>query len=284
MEAWHQKNLFGKNFPFNVIITDIEQFPPHWHEAIEIIYVLGEKLSVGINNKVYSLFPGDILFIGMGDVHYFIPEGINSKRLIVQFEISVLDSFYNLLMDMKFTTPHINKNTLFKTKTDLYYNITMHLELIKQEYLNHSKFSPLVIKARLYDILSIILKDLPMESYSQVEKLKQLKKLERLEKVYEYVENNYKEQITLEEISNIANFSLYHFTRFFKEATGITFKEYLNSYKISKAYSLLINSSNTISEIAYECGFESIKTFNRLFKLYNGCSPTQLKKQYLRND
>jgi AraC-like DNA-binding protein len=71
---------------------------------------------------------------------------------------------------------------------------------------------------------------------------------------------------------------MYHFTRFFKDTTGMTFWQYLNNYKVSKAVNLLINTSDSISEIAFNSGFNSIKTFNRVFKQVKGCSPSEFRK------
>jgi AraC-like DNA-binding protein len=92
------------------------------------------------------------------------------------------------------------------------------------------------------------------------------------------VEHNYTREITLAEIAGAANFSIYHFARFFKEATGMTFIQYLNNYRISKAIRYLCSTTDPITEIAFQAGFDSIKTFNRVFKQLKGCSPTEYKK------
>jgi AraC-like DNA-binding protein len=92
------------------------------------------------------------------------------------------------------------------------------------------------------------------------------------------VEEHYKEDITLECISKYAGFSSYHFTRFFKESTGISFGQYLRNFRITKAEWHLINSGETIAQAAYKSGFNSIKTFNRVFKDVTGRSPTDFRK------
>ena len=117
-----------------------------------------------------------------------------------------------------------------------------------------------------------------MTKYSPHEKSRKLGRLERLEQVFEYVDNNYDRPISLDQIARVANFSIYHFTRFFKETTGMTFGEYLNSYRIKKAEAYLEDAQNTITEIAFKSGFNSIKTFNRVFKHQKGCSPSEYRK------
>jgi AraC-like DNA-binding protein len=276
MEAWHQKNLVAEDFPFQLLITDVAEFPPHWHEEIEIVYVLDHDLVIGLSNEVYTLKPRDILLIGRGEVHFFVTPPKRSKRLIIQFELAMFESFAGVMQDRRFSTPLIGcvEGPGLKRHRDL----EKQLLAIETEYGGKREGYQLAIKARLYDLMVILLRQVPMEKYSLLERNKHLKRLERLEQVFRYVEQNHTREITLAEIAGAANFSVYHFARFFKEATGMTFIQYLNNYRISKAIKYLRNTSDPITEIAFQAGFDSIKTFNRVFKQLKGCSPTDYKK------
>ena len=96
-----------------------------------------------------------------------------------------------------------------------------------------------------------------------------------LQEVFDYIESHYKEPISIEDVSKVANFSPHYFNKFFKNATGKTFARYLNNVRIDKAQALLRSSNQTITNIAYEVGFNSIKTFNRLFKEIVKCTPSE---------
>ncbi|MCJ7689167.1 MAG: AraC family transcriptional regulator, partial [Clostridiaceae bacterium] len=85
------------------------------------------------------------------------------------------------------------------------------------------------------------------------------------------------EGIDLDEISKVAGFSKYHFSRFFKENAGVTFLDYLNNFKITKAEWFLYYDKSSILEVAYKSGFNSVKTFNRVFKGLKGCAPMEYK-------
>ncbi|MCX7710594.1 MAG: AraC family transcriptional regulator [Clostridia bacterium] len=280
MEAWHQKNIVDSSFPFNLIITDMAEFPPHWHEEIEIIYVLDETLKVGLNNEVYCLNPRDILLAGAGDVHSFIPQPKRSRRIILQFELSVFESFSTVMRDRRFLSPLIRFDRFAKSNPDFsaHKEIEAQILQIAQEYQKKQEGYKIALKARLYDLLVVLLRQVPMEKYSQRDKRRHLNRLERLEQVFKYVEDNFDREIGLDEVARIANFSLFHFTRFFKEATGMTFIEYLNNLRISKAVFFLDTSSDSVTEVAFKSGFNSIKTFNRVFKQLKGCSPTSYRK------
>ena len=89
---------------------------------------------------------------------------------------------------------------------------------------------------------------------------------EQIKKVYEYIHENYYRKIGLEEISQLVNMSPVSFNRFIKKRTGKTFINYVNDTRISYASRLLIESEKSIGEISYQCGFNNIANFNRIFK------------------
>lgn len=280
MEAWHQKNIPDSDFPFNLIETDVAEFPPHWHEQVEIVYVISETLKMGLNNEILTLYPRDILLIGLGDVHSFIQQPKKSRRIIIQFKLPILESYSSVLIDKQFVTPLLRGESMSGDESGAAAHECLE-KLILEIYNEHDQKKEgykIAIKARLLELLVVLLRKVPLVKYSTKDKNRQLNRLERLEQVFKYVEENFDREITLAEISRIASFSPYHFTRFFKEATGMTFVQYLNNLKICKAVYFLDTTENPITEIAYKSGFNSIKTFNRVFRQLKGCSPSSYQK------
>ncbi|PYG88218.1 AraC-like DNA-binding protein [Ruminiclostridium sufflavum DSM 19573] len=281
MEAHHQKISTNKTdtFPINVFHTDVQEFPPHWHERIEIVYVLGDELKIGQNSTVYTLHNRDIFIVGMGEVHYFLMQPQICDRIIILFNPALFEELSNQLTRIKLLKPHIPYDTVQK---DSEFSIHSFFEKqilgIQQEKSDMKAGYEFFVGARLYDIAAGIIRYIPNEKLCSAQLNKQMKKLEILEQVTKYIDENYKEEITLADVSKSANFSMFHFTRFFKETTGMTFGQYLNNYKVSKAVSMLINTSDSISEISFNSGFNSIKTFNRVFKQVKGCSPSEFKR------
>ncbi|MDO3624874.1 AraC family transcriptional regulator [Mucilaginibacter sp. BT774] len=105
----------------------------------------------------------------------------------------------------------------------------------------------------------------------------------RLEKVFEYMNNNYHKQVSLAEVSRIANMPEASFSRFIKKHTGKTFIDSLNEIRLGHASRMLIDTNNTVAEIAYKCGFNNISNFNRVFKRKKLCIPREFRETYTGN-
>jgi AraC-like DNA-binding protein len=283
MQAWHQKNLLSPDFPFHLAISENLEFPPHWHEEIEVIYSLEGEMQVGLNNEIYTIQPRDIFLIGGGDVHHFISGRKGSRCVIIQFGLAFFDSFSNVISDRRFVRPMLGYSKKLGTEeqTNIHQAMERQILAIMDEYQEKKDGYQMALKARIYDLVVILLRQVPMEPYQPREKSRQISRLKRLEKVFGYVEENYYRNIGLEEIARVANYSPYHFTRFFKESTGINFNDYLNSFRIKKVERLLLDMDLTITEVAYKAGFNSIKTFNRVFKKLKGCSPSEYRNRKL---
>lgn len=95
-----------------------------------------------------------------------------------------------------------------------------------------------------------------------------------------YIQDRYQEKISLDEAAQAVNASTRHFCKVFKEATGLTFTDYLARLRVEKAKNLLQNPHLRVSEIAFETGFDSISQFNRSFKRITGLAPTQFRSEF----
>jgi AraC-like DNA-binding protein len=102
----------------------------------------------------------------------------------------------------------------------------------------------------------------------------------RVKKVLSFLQKNYMNTIRLSDIAGMAGLSDVAFSRFFKKRTCKTFVEYLNEYRLGIAARLLVNTTQSVKEICYECGFNNLSNFNRFFKKQKGCTPTQFRGNY----
>ena len=105
----------------------------------------------------------------------------------------------------------------------------------------------------------------------------------RISSLYAYLQDNYTHNISLAEAADVVKMSKIAFCRFVKKRTGKTFIEILNDIRLGHAVNLLINTTHTISEICFSCGFNNLYYFNRLFLKKKKCTPSELRNKYKKN-
>jgi len=102
----------------------------------------------------------------------------------------------------------------------------------------------------------------------------------RIEKIHSYLIHNYNKKIRLEDAAKLLNMSPISFTRLIKQRTGKCFIDFLNEIRLGFATRLLIDTNKTISEICFDCGFNNISNFNRIFKKKQGQTPTDFRSTF----
>jgi len=102
----------------------------------------------------------------------------------------------------------------------------------------------------------------------------------RIEKVFEYLNTNFRQQISLADVAKVANMSEVSFSRFIKHHTGFSFVDSLNEIRLGHVSRMLLDTSHTIAEIAFSCGFNNMANFNRIFKSKKGLTPNEFRKNY----
>lgn len=286
MNGSYEKDLLKVDFPFNLFVDNgCCDVAPHWHKEIEIIYLIEGEQRVGIDNNIYALNEGDILLIGSGCIHYFFYECTVNKRVVIQFSLSIFDNVSSEKSEGKNIKYIFDKTKRISSQwdLDLKNKIEVQLKALIEENNKRENGYKLALKARLCDISVLLLRNLPVEIDICEEKTRHKENLRRLEKVFEYIENHYNENLMLKKISYEMGFSIYHFSRIFKRYTGITFIQYLNNFRITKVQWYLLNHDITITEAAFKCGFNNIKTFNKVFKEIQGCSPSEYLRHIQKN-
>lgn len=271
-----QQGLTSENMPYRFFKTNLIEFPLHWHDDYEFIYNLEDKLHMALGDQDYVLEKDDILIAEPLKVHAFLSQNILSNRMIVQLHSSLVERF-NQYENLKIKTPVIKSNDMIIGEDIEIYKPGIHQKMKDAFYSIEKDIDPLKMMRIAYDLLSIIYSELETESYADGEKHQCQKRILKLESVIEYINQNYAKKIDLDLIASIAGYSPYHFTKFFKSMTGMTFKKYLNSLRIERACVNLLKTNESITEICYNSGFTNLKTFNRVFKSYKACSPTEYR-------
>ena len=261
------------------------QSPFHSHPEFELVYILESHGKRIIGNSVEPFQPGDMVFLGDDIPHVWhndeiFYKGINSlkaKAIVIYFSRDLFgNSFYEL--------PEAQEVKKFFAQAIKGVSITGETNTLIAKKMNKLlKKKGFEVVMGLMEILSLLSrsKDLRYINDNSYVPVNEDNKNDRLAEVFKYVKSNYKEEISLDEISKIANLTPTSFCRMFKAKTKKPFVEYLNEIRVSNACKYLIETDLGISEIAYECGYKTASNFNKLFKKLIGTTPKEYRKNAL---
>lgn len=277
-------------FPFAVHFTTHDSqrkfmIHTHWHREMELLYISQGQMEVLIEGNRLIAKEGDLLFIPPNLLH----GAINYQQSPCSFFAIVFDSFFieshssDLIQQsyldpiIKYPAQHIVHATNDIPNIALLrsYIVTLvdTFALKKQQFELNLKANMLLFFRELY------LEKETLFHYDQHQEIRNDMTSYKCKKVLLFIEENYKNHISLEDISQHIGFSQEHFCRFFKKNFRLSFFTYLNKMRIMKAEYLLLNTSLKIIDVAFESGFEDANYFATVFKKEIGLTPSAYRKK-----
>ena len=261
------------------INNEPEDYPMHWHTAMEVIMPIENTYAVGMNKMAYSLKVGDILIIPPGELHELYAPSTGS-RIVMLFDASLLGNVkgFSGILPLFMQTRIISRDTA----PDIYETQKKLLFSIRDEYNSNNPLREAAIYALIIQMfVNIGRNHMDAETlFPLVRQGKQKEYIEKFNMIFDYIDKNYTDDLSLDTVSGVAGFSKFHFSRLFKQFTDMSFYDYLNQRRVRAAETLLLNPDIPITEIAMRSGFSSISTFNRVFKSFKECTPSEFKKMY----
>jgi AraC-like DNA-binding protein len=252
----------------------------HYHPEIELVYVNNGsgKRQVGLNLSNYN--DGLLILVGSNLPHtgftdYFDDE---RKEVVIQFKENFLgDSlkevfeFKNIFNLLKTSKKGIAFEGDIKKKIGLAM-LGLQYETSFQKVITLITILNDLSRSKNYEILNI-------SNYN----INGINENERIRKAFNFIKDNYKKEVSLENVAKEVHMTVPSFCRYFKSQTNKTFIQFLIEYRINNALKLLIQSDKDIKNICYECGFNNYSHFNRSFKKINLISPSDYRKKILNS-
>lgn len=265
------------DFPFEFYHVDSShpryEMAYHWHVEYEIIRILTGTLHVTMDEKEFTATPGDIVFVNSGILHSGIPS----------------DCVYQcIVFDMNaFLKNNPRCSTYIKQIIDhsafVYHHFTPKNQQIHQivwDIFNAMESQTtgyeLIVFGELYHFFGVVFSEQLYFSDSPQDR-RDYRKIMQLKKVLDYMEANYSSPVTLEQLSASVNMSPKYFCRFFYQMTHRTPIDYLNYQRIEHASYQLATTDVSVTEVAYNCGFNDLSYFIKTYKKYKGITPGKSK-------
>lgn len=284
-ESYHEKKThFDASFPYNTYLCsiplDFMQVPLHWHDEVEFIYIKKGTGTISVDFTAYEVHEGEIALILPGQLHAIcgLPGQVMEYENII-FHPGLLDSsgadasFHTFLQPL-FSMQLAHSPILTKRDT-AYATVRSCLDKNDHICMSFPAGYPLAIKGNLFSLFFAIYTSCGEKKRSPSAG----KNIEKLKSVIKYVELNYATPMSIAQMADLAGFSESHFMKYFKNTMGVSFTSYLNSYRLTMAARLLLQSDDTILSIASEVGFDNLSYFNRAFKKQFGTTPSAYRGQ-----
>lgn len=245
---------------FMLYERDSHVFPMHMHRCYEFVLMLSGQMHMRIEKQDYLLCEGDLVLIKPNRLHsYDSPEGISGKCLICVFSQDLIAAVSDSLTKYRLPSP------LIKNVPAFYREMFMGM--------NEDK-DIATVKGFLYTICGLFYQSLDTGAEDDVSKDTLL-----LRDIFIYLENHMSEPCTLKGTAEELGYHPAYISRYFTKIVGLPFYTYVQSIKMDRACYLLLNTKDSILSIAIQCGFTTLSSFNRTFRLMLSMTPREYRQR-----
>ncbi|MBP5728256.1 MAG: helix-turn-helix transcriptional regulator [Clostridia bacterium] len=251
------------------------RYETHDHSAVEVLLTLEGMVTYTIEDKIYQVRKGEILIVPPDTLHS-LTMGEGSSRYLFLFESDAIMT----MRDIKAMAMYFHKPFHLRDGSDAHVRIRELLLRAREAYEKRE----MMWNTMCYSCILRIYATLGQRYLSGIkprtgDNMRNMDS-EVINAVMTYINNHYREELSLEDVAKFAGFSRYYFSRSFKRQTGYSFKDYLCQKRLQVAMDLLIRTNRSMRDVAIESGFGSVATFNRVFREKKGCTPTQYRAIY----
>ena len=254
---------YNSDLPIQITYATIKEYPLHWHNAIEIVYVLKGKINISIDTDNFELYENELEIINVDESHRLYSNEDN-KILLFHIDQSFFEKYYKDIKNIYFYT---NTSDLGAQEGEEYIIFRTLLAKLLCESVQKVENYDEEIESILIDLLFHLINNFHYLIYDQEELKDNKEQLERYHRISKYIFNNYNNNITLQAIAKKEFLSPHYLSHEIKNVTGYSFTDLINLTRVEESVKLLLDTDMSIYEISEEVGFSHTRYFNKHFKL-----------------
>jgi len=266
---------YPNDLPIKITFANIKEYPLHWHNAIQIIYVLKGSINITIDTDSFILNERDVEIVNIDESHRLYSEEDN-KVLIFHIDPYFFEKYYKDINNVFFYTSSVKDNI---QSSEEYSVLKDFLSIILCEAVQRNSDYDEEIESILVDLLYHLINNFHYLTYEKEELKENSEQLARYHRISKYIFNNYDTNITLQDIAKKEFLSPHYLSHEIKYATGYSFTDLVNQTRVEESVKLLLDTDFSISEISDEVGFSHVRYLNKNFKIYYDCTPLQFRKK-----
>lgn len=276
MQSYTYENIeMDDHLPVHMFLHSTHQVPNHWHDSIEILFVLKGKLELFTKDRFRELNEEDLFLINANEIHAIKAEE-NNLVLALQIPVSYLlliePQIERMLFDCNSAAASYEEQSKFDELRTLLAEMMLLHNKRPQGY--HLRIQSCLLNLTYLLMQGFREQDQSPEKHDD-------KHRERLLRITSYVKENYNRAINIQQLALQEYLTVPYLSRFFKEYMGTSFTKYVNAVRLDKAVKDLTLTNLSITQIAHDHGFPNLKSFNAVFKEFYRQTPGEYRKTVL---
>lgn len=276
-----EKIVYKDELPINVITANIDEYPIHFHDDMEVVYVLEGSVVLRNGYYTYTLKQGDIFILNDREMHSFESTGEDNMVMMLQMDLTYFSRYYDNLKNNFFVTDmEDDSDESLEVLRTIMARIMM--EILQKGYGYEHKViesTHNLIACLMSDFQYFVMEDGKFMNESKNKGNKIL--AGRLNRITDYMYENYARKLTLSEIADREHLSIYYLSHIIKEATGLSFQDLLSYIRVEESEKLLLGTNKKIGAIADETGFSAVRYYIKHFEQWFGMHPLEYRKKYI---
>lgn len=272
-EKFHEQSSLGISYAWYT--TTGGHHPLHWHDEVELLFPLSGKADIVIDGTEYDLKSRHLLVVESGQIHSSHSDSSSAMFLCIHFSKKKLREY---IPDIESLRIRCISGEIPDEKFDSYLEICRMLDGLTRLYIKGSYAFNLEADGVILQTVAKLFEHFSVPVSPGLSGL-DATSMERIHKIISYVEEHFREQISLSDAADLLGYSREYFCRFFRKNMGLSFFQYINEIRISHIYYDLIHTDQSIFEIMENNGFTNQKLFNKTFKKLYGCTPSEARKR-----
>lgn len=271
---------YNSDIPVKITYASIKEYPLHWHNSVEILYVLKGMISISIDTDSYDIFEDEVQIVNVNESHR-IYSNEDNKVLIFHIDSSFLEKYYQDINNIFFYT---NTSNDISQEGEEYTTLKTFLAEILCEIVQRPEDYDEEIESIVIKLLFHMINNFHYLISGEGDLKDNQEQFDRYHRISKYIFNNYNSNITLQNIAKKEFLSPDYLSHEFKNATGYNFTDLLNLTRVEEGVKLLIDTDMSLTEISEEVGFSHTRYFNKHFKNYYGLTPLQFRRKNKLDD
>lgn len=255
----HQSHNSLGNYSYNAFFYDNCQWFYHFHKNLELIYVLSGEVEMTLGTKKLPLTAGTFALVLPNQLHAYQTRS-RSRAWVGVFSADFVGEFVRLIQGQYAPDPR--------------FRCPDHIQSYLQLLLTEEPPALLTMKSLLYAVCGEFLRQVPLTDADREQDL--------VWQVHRYVAEHFREEVTFSQLAETLGYEYHYLSRQFRRHFGMHFRQFLNTYRLDYARERLLYGEDSITQVAFDAGFQTVRTFNRAFLHHTGMTPSQFRSVHPR--